>query len=298
MKEITVFTPTYNRAYTLPTLYESLKTQTVQNFEWLIVDDGSTDNTKDLVESWSAENIVDIRYIYQENGGKMKAHNLGARETQTELFLCVDSDDWLVRDAIESIIQQWALLSKKKKTDVAGLVAYRGKNSHEVIGTAFPEGVVEESLGGLYNEGFSGDTALVFRTEIIKSFAFPIIGSEKFITEAYVYDQIDRLYNLHLMRKIIIICEYRSDGLTKNQDLLVFNNPCGYTAYYIQKGNFTTSFIKAFKYYVRANVFRNRIGKTTLPVCANHKFIYQLAYPFGCALYFYKRLKCYYDKIE
>ena len=107
MKELTVFTPTYNRAYTLGRLYESLCRQSNKNFEWLVVDDGSKDGTEELIKSWQSEEKISIRYIYQENGGKMRAHNRGVKSTETELFVCVDSDDYLVDDGIEKILSFW-----------------------------------------------------------------------------------------------------------------------------------------------------------------------------------------------
>ena len=95
-KRMTVFTPTYNRAYILPKLYDSLCQQTVKSFEWLIVDDGSVDNTQELVEKWIEEKKIEIRYFKQANGGKQRAHNLGVEKSKEEIFVCVDSDDYVL----------------------------------------------------------------------------------------------------------------------------------------------------------------------------------------------------------
>ena len=107
MKTVTVFTPTYNRAYTLPKLYNSLCRQTSVDFMWLVVDDGSTDNTEELIKGWQEENKVLIEYHKQSNGGKMRAHNLGVKLCNSELFFCVDSDDYISDVAIEHIIDYW-----------------------------------------------------------------------------------------------------------------------------------------------------------------------------------------------
>src|SRR5665647_1656547 len=107
MSTLTIFTPSYNRGYILGQLYHSLLEQTCMDFEWVIVDDGSTDNTKDLVQAWTNEGKLTIRYIYQKNGGKMRAHNTGVLYATTELFLCVDSDDYLVETAVEEILLCW-----------------------------------------------------------------------------------------------------------------------------------------------------------------------------------------------
>ena len=110
---LTVCTPTYNRAHTLPRLYESLVRQTSQDFEWLVVDDGSTDNTRELVDGWVAEGRIRIRYVYKENGGKPSAHNLGVRLAAGELFFCVDSDDYLTDNAVELILSAWENADRK-----------------------------------------------------------------------------------------------------------------------------------------------------------------------------------------
>ncbi len=288
---ITVFTPTYNRAYILPQLYNSLKNQTDKSFIWLIVDDGSTDGTDDLVSVWVKEGYIDIKYLKQENAGKMKAHNVGVEQTNTELFVCVDSDDWLLSNSIEQIRNKWEELSRDEKSNTAGFIAYRGKSADEVIGNYFPGHFKKSTLSNLYNQGFRGDTTIVFRSEIIKQYPFPIITGEKFITEAYVYDQIDQKYSYYLIPSIMIVCEYRNDGLTQNLIRVSFNNPCGYTAYFLQKANFSNTIKDKIFNYIRANCFRHKIKNKTMPVVANNKFLYNLTYPFGLLLYLSKKIK-------
>ncbi len=104
---LTVFTPTYNRAFTLHLCYESLKRQSCKDFVWLIIDDGSSDNTRELVNSWIAENTVSIQYYYQENQGMHGAHNAAYERIETELNVCIDSDDYMADHAIEKIISFW-----------------------------------------------------------------------------------------------------------------------------------------------------------------------------------------------
>ena len=105
-EKLTIFTPTYNRAYTLKKLYASLIEQINQNFEWLIVDDGSTDNTEEVVKQWVDEKKITIRYFKQRNGGKQRAHNKGVEICNTELFICVDSDDYIVKDSVDKILKK------------------------------------------------------------------------------------------------------------------------------------------------------------------------------------------------
>ena len=229
MKEnkITVFTPTYNRAYILKNLYESLMLQTVQKFEWLIVDDGSTDETADLVATWLKENKISIRYLKQRNGGKQRAHNKGVEECKTELFVCVDSDDYIAECSIESILKTWKNIKNDDK--LAGIIALRGVDEKTPIGTAMPE-VQKSSLRDLYRKyHFKGDTTLVYRTEILKKYPYWVAEGEKFIGEGYVYQQIDQKYEMYLLPEIIIICNYLEDGYTKNVRRLTKQNPKGYT---------------------------------------------------------------------
>lgn len=229
---LTIFTPTYNRAYTLPRLYESLCRQTNSNFIWSIVDDGSSDNTKDLVSQWQNEDKVNITYVYQPNGGKMRAHNRGVKDCSTELFFCVDSDDYLEDDAVASIYTEWDRVGNNPT--IAGLVAYK----------AFPHIICEFpqqpsiTMFNLLATGFKGDTSLVYRTEILRQHLFPEIEGEKFIGEDYVYNQIDREFQLSIFRKILTQCTYYEDGYSCNWNKLYMANPKGWALYYDQKSTF------------------------------------------------------------
>lgn len=288
-KTLTIFTPTYNRAYILPQLYTSLMKQTNRDFEWLIVDDGSTDNTKELVNKWIGENSIQICYIEQENGGKMKAHNTGVQNTDTELFFCVDSDDYIVDTAVDMILHEWDNLDTDEKNSLAGMVGYRGISIDIPMGNEFPGNVERDSLGGFYEKGLTGDTSLIFRTEIIKKFPFPIIANEKFITEAYVYDQIDRNYLFYAIPKVLTICEYRSDGLTQNLLKVTFRNPCGYVAYNLQCGNFATTTKECFLFYVRASAFSKFTRQIEMPIFPSHKILYAISFPFGLIFFLHKK---------
>ena len=148
MKFITVFTPAYNRAYCLHRVYESLIKQTNQNFVWLIVDDGSTDNTKALVQQWVQERKLDIRYIYKANGGMHTAHNTAYKNIDTELNVCIDSDDFMPVDAIQNIYENW----KKIKNDdsIAGLVGLDESIDGDLIGSRFKKEHEAISLSNFY----------------------------------------------------------------------------------------------------------------------------------------------------
>lgn len=246
MIQLTIFTPTYNRAYILSKLYKSLCDQTNKNFIWLIVDDGSNDNTRDLINDWIKEDKLTIIYIYQENSGKSAAHNTGVVNCTTELFICVDSDDYLKMNAVNILMQTWN--SIKVKEEISGIIGYRGKNENEVLGTEFPRMWKEARLNELYRNNFTGDTALLLRTDILKANFFPIIDGEKFITENYLYDLIDEKYKYVLLREILIICEYQIDGYTNNSLKLYEQNPVGWSIYYLNRTQMFKSYVDKIYY--------------------------------------------------
>lgn len=215
--KITIFTPTYNRGYIIGQLYKSLCSQDSHCFEWLIVDDGSTDNTRELVSSFMKEGIVNIRYVYQENGGKQRAINKGVQLAKGELFFIVDSDDYLTLDAVSSIEKAWEALSDK--TQYAGLCFRRlNLKTNKILGEPFPESIFDAtSLELAYGCSLNIDKAEVFLTEVLHRFPFPEIKGEKFIPEALVWYRIaGEGLKLHCIDYGIYCCEYLPDGYTRN----------------------------------------------------------------------------------
>ena len=237
---LTVFTPTYNRAYTLPELYASLCRQSCGDFIWSIVDDGSTDGTEAVVQGWMEEGKVTIRYTRQENGGKMRAHNRGVRLCDTPLFVCVDSDDY-VPDNFVARVQSFLPRVEADGT-LAGIVAYKAcRESPEgefLVRCRFPYGGTS-ALGKLYKSGFTGDTTLVFKTDILRNYPFLEVEGEKFSPETYAYDRIDRSYSFLLVDESWMLCTYMPDGYTREEDALWARNPGGVALYYNQRAEFT-----------------------------------------------------------
>lgn len=224
--EVTIFTPTYNRAKYLKRLYNSLLNQTNKNFKWIIVDDGSIDNTEQLVRNFISEKKLDIVYFKQKNKGKHIAHNKGVELCETELFLCVDSDDFLKKDAIDIILDTW----KNKKDDkiYTGIVALRGYEDGRVMGNRMPKELNDSTLSDLYNiHRKKGETALIFKTSFLKSNFFPRFGEEKFLSEEVIYNKIDEIGNLIILDKVFYIMEYLDDGMTRNYISLWKKSPQG-----------------------------------------------------------------------
>ncbi|WP_290459324.1 glycosyltransferase family 2 protein [Romboutsia ilealis] len=213
--KFTIFTPTYNRAYILENLYDDLKKQTFKDFEWLIVDDGSTDNTKELIDRFINDNKIDIKYIYKENGGKHTAINTGAKKAQGELFFIVDSDDGLVENSLEIANNEWNLIDKKEEfSSIVGLCIHE---NNEIIGTKMPEDKKVCRFTDLYFKyGVKGDKSIIFRSDIIKKYPFPESKEVKFLPESIVWHEISKKYLSKCINKPMIIREYLDDGLTNN----------------------------------------------------------------------------------
>lgn len=282
-KIITIFTPTYNRAYKIHKLYKSLLNQTNKNFKWLIVDDGSNDNTSELIKSWINENLIEIKYVFQENGGKQRAHNYGVSLCDTELFLCVDSDDYLTNNAVDELLQKWHSINDK--TNICGIVAMIGYTENMPVKGWLPVNIKYSTLTDLYNKyNFKGDTLLLYRSDILKLYPFIVAEGEKFIGENYVYLQIDQKYKLYLLHKILYICEYLPDGYSLNVKKIIRQNPKGYMALkrleVSYSKNLKLKYINSIKYMVGCILSREKhpIKNSSSRVLATLAFIPALIY--------------------
>lgn len=224
--KITVFTPTYNRAYILEQLYRSLQRQTYTGFEWLIVDDGSTDDTEALIAGWVEEkNSFPIRYYKQKNGGKCRAINRGLSLARGELFFNVDSDDYLTDDALGKIIRWESELPVDQK--YCGVSGNLGTSETETPNRAFPGEFFDGTLLNRYDE-VDGERALAFYTEIHRRYLYPDCHGEKFMTEAVTWNRMAHDgYRMRFYNDIIWVYEYKPDGLTQAGWRLFLENPQG-----------------------------------------------------------------------
>lgn len=225
--KITVFTPTYNRGYIIENLYRSLQKQTYTNFEWLVIDDGSTDDTKKLFENWANDpNEFLIRFYRVENGGKHRAINKGTDLAKGELFFIVDSDDYLTEDALESIVKWEENLENKE--EFCGVSGNKGKSNAEIWGTTFHGDFIDATSLERDRYNITGDKAEVFFTNILKRYKFDEFEGENFITERTVWDRMAHDgYKIRWFNKTIYICDYLHDGLTNAGDKLFAKNPKG-----------------------------------------------------------------------
>ena len=221
---ITVFTPIYNRAHLLSRVYESLCKQTFKDFEWVIVDDGSTDESFSVVQRWTNDSspkgkagrgFFPIRYIYQENGGKHRAINCGVKEARGELFFIVDSDDMLPPDALEIVVKVYEDI--RDNQSFAGVCGLDGTFEGKVIGSGLPASVIDDtSIAVRFRLGVTGDMKEVFRTSVLQEFPFPEIDGERFCPEMLVWNRIATKYKLRYFNRVIYLAEYQADGLTSD----------------------------------------------------------------------------------
>lgn len=227
---ITVFTPTFNRAYRLNALYESLKRQTSKEFEWIVVDDGSQDNTAEIVSKWQAEeNAFLIRYFRKENGGKHTAINLGVEQAHYDWFFIVDSDDYLIDDAVQKIHEWIEVVDNPMLAAVSGTKVYP---DGQIIGQCYiPNGTYTEAKNTERKKRrLEGDKAEVYRTALLRKYPFPLFSGERFLSEDAVWTAIARDgYTIRWYYKPLIVCEYLEDGLTANATKLIFQNFEGYS---------------------------------------------------------------------
>lgn len=232
--KITVFTPTFNRGYIIEKLYRSLQQQTYKNFEWLVIDDGSTDHTMELFNQWTIEsNPFSIRYYQVDNGGKHRAINRATELAGGEMFFIVDSDDQLTEDALECIVNWESSLPDKHL--FCGVSGNRGHNENTYIGTTFEGDFIDATSLERGKFHITGDKAEIFYTDILKRYKFKEIEGEKFMTEATVWNRIAKDgYKIRWFNHTIYICDYLEDGLTNNLDAIFAKNPKG-TAYYIKQ---------------------------------------------------------------
>jgi glycosyltransferase involved in cell wall biosynthesis len=289
MNTLTVFTPSYNRAYLLPQLYMSLINQSHQDFEWLIIDDGSTDETKVLVATWQKENKIDIRYVYQENQGMHGAHNTAYDAITTEFNVCIDSDDYMAANAVKIILENFKNLDPK----FAGIVGLDANKKGVIIGTKIPERLTAIKLNELYTlHQVLGDKKIVYRTAIVKRYPkYPLFENERFVPLDYKYLLIDQDYDLKPVNEVLCIVEYQEDGSSMNILKQYRKHPNGFAFSRLSRIKFGKTFKERFKnaiHLVSSSIF----SKKTTWLCKSDKpLLVFLALPFGIILNLYIRYK-------
>lgn len=287
MKTLTIFTPAYNRAYCLDRCYKALKRQTNKDFDWLIIDDGSTDNTRELVQSWidKQDNGFEIRYIYKENGGLHTAYNEAIANMDTELSMCIDSDDFPPDDAVEKIIKFW---NENGSYKYAGIVALDYDLEGNIIGDPLPNQKTVnliDLLIGKYNL-HNGDRKNVIRTELYKKVApMKFFEGEKNFNPHYMHLLISKDYDFLVMNENLCFVEYQPDGMTNSMFKQYYNSPNSFAEirklYLSFEGTPFKFKLKHSIHYVSSSILGRRKGFFKE---VNNKGILLIALPFGVML--------------
>ena len=233
--KISVLTATYNRAKLLDKLYASLliNSNSCPNIEleWLIMDDGSTDNTKTICENYMLEKLINVKYFYQENQGKMCAINNLVEKATGDLIIECDSDDYFTKDAFRIITD--SLIKCEDMRNIYGLVFLKYDQNGNNMGNNFLKNEFHSTMFDLYfKEKITGEKAIVFNAKIRKKFKYELEQNEKFVTEARMQHKMDLQYEVVCFNKPIMICEYKKDGYTKNINKQFTKSPYGYYEYF------------------------------------------------------------------
>ncbi|MBI1920106.1 MAG: glycosyltransferase family 2 protein [Geobacter sp.] len=229
----TVVTPTYNRASTLPRLYASLASQTLKDFEWVIVDDGSTDETEIMVAEWVNEACFPVRYFKQSHGGKHRAFNSGVSEARGDFIAPTDSDAWLFTSALERLAAIWETIAIDKRPCYCGVAVLSSYGDGRIVGSSFGKGIYDASYTDMMlNRRMTGDRWGFMLTDLLRNFPYPEVVGEDFIPDGLVWLRISGSYLMRIVNEPLQFVEYRADGLSNNLVAVRALNPQGVCLYY------------------------------------------------------------------
>lgn len=284
MALLTIITPSYNRAHTLPRCYESLCRQTCKDFEWIIVDDGSTDNTRDVVVGFQSDSFP-ITRIFKENGGKHTALNTAIPYVNGDYVLILDSDDYLTNTAVEIVLKAW---DKYKENETVGILTFlKGISSDQPVCTVADYNIPVEIMRYHRQSHFGSDCCEVIRAELFRKFPFPVYEGEKFISECALWNRVGQHHKCVYIDSVIYVCEYLEGGLTRSGRSMRIRNPRG--------GMFTSNLrmdrrnylVQRWKYgllYTCYGCFA-RMGIKQQMKEADHPFLAAVCFPFGFVMY-------------
>lgn len=283
---LTVFTPTYNRIKLLSRLYQSLLSQT-DNIEWLVIDDGSTDGTEELILSYLEKAAFPIRYIKKSRGGKHTAFNLAIQEARGDYLICIDSDDQLAEGAVESIRKSIPNLADR---DI-GFVGYKAITNRGFLQKRAQDDT-HRGLYGYYSaSGNVGEMSLVFRTELLRQYQFPEPQGELYVTECIVFDRMELDgYTLCPIHKVLEVCEYQTDGLSYNSSDYIFNSPVAQTIYHAQRMDLVKTKKERLGHALRFHAY-NRISGNQGQYDGQHKTLLMATKPLSAIAEWYIRYK-------
>lgn len=288
--DVSILTPTYNRGYLLLRLYKSILKQSYRNFEWLIVDDGSTDDTRKVVEQKILNDVerngVTIRYIYKDNGGKHTAVNRGVHFANGELVFIADSDDVLPDNAIETVVNEW--MGIKDKSVFAGICGLDASFDGKVIGSGLPAETIDStSIDVRFNKKVTGDMKEVFLKSVLQEFPFPEIEGERFCPEVLVWNRIATKYKLRYINKVIYLVEYQPSGITSAITQVRMKSPIAATITYAEMLHYDISWAAKIKSAINYYRFKACIIKSSKKMVSipHVSIIWSVCKPLGWLMY-------------
>jgi glycosyltransferase involved in cell wall biosynthesis len=224
----TIFIPTYNRAHTLPTALESVKDLSLRNFEVVVIDDGSTDGTADLIQSWQDHANFHIKYLYQENQGKPAAHNQALELAEGAFFITLDSDDSILPDALENVLKYWELIPENKRDGFAGVGGLCRWDNGQISGSRYPEDVMDSNyLEMSRDHNLRGEKREAIRTDVLREFPYPIIEGEKHIRPSMILRRMSLKYQIRFINVPLQINRHAPDGIMAKRFEYRIKNPKG-----------------------------------------------------------------------
>jgi len=287
----TVFTPTYNRAHLLGRAFQSLKEQTFHEFEWVIVDDGSTDGTQDLVARWAKESDFPISYVWQPNSGKHVAINRGVAMAKGELFVILDSDDWLAPAALERLLYHWESIPPELRGSYAGVAGLYAYPSGKIVGSPFPRPVIDSNAVEIRTKyRVKGDKFGMNRTDVLREFSFPE-NLGRYVTPSLVWNRIARKYRIRYVNEILAYKEYQAGGLSAHSIEIRARSSVAARTYYRElvelEGLYVPFFdrLRACANYIRFSFHGKVPLRKQCKEISRRKMYYFLGFPIGLTAY-------------
>lgn len=288
MPLFTVFTPTFNRAALLGQVHECLTRQTLRDFEWIIVDDGSVDGTRTMVEGWQKEKTLEIIYLHQENQGKHVAFNRAVERARGTLFLPLDSDDICTSNALERLTSHWLSIPDAERSAFSGVTCLCMDRRGGVVGRRFPENVVDVyPVEYLAKHRITGEKWGFHRSDVLRDFPFPENPGERFVPEGLIWNRVGKTFKMRFVNEALRVYEPRPGGLSRSLGRLRTRSPISTYAYYLERSRFNLPLVdraKTFANCIRFHFHAKRIsGKS--PERLERSLVASLMAPVGGAAY-------------
>ena len=287
---LTVFTPSFNRADLLPRGYEALKRQTSQNFEWLIIDDGSVDDTREVVSKWINEGIITIKYVYKSNGGLHTGYNKAIEIMDTELCVCIDSDDWMPDNAVEIIENYWNI---HKNENIVGFVGKDFLPDGTQLGADFPEDAIMDLIQIKQEKKWNRDHKPVMKVELLKKIApQPTFNNEKNFNPYYLMLKLNQFGPYRFINKNLCFVDYQGTGMSTNIMRQYFNSPNSFVE--LRRLYITLNHTKLkwrIRQYIHIVAESKIAQKSPFNLKGINNFCILFFYPIGIMLYYYMIMK-------